>query len=350
MKKALLAALLLLGFAAAKGVTLNGAGATFPYPLYAKYFSVYNKQTGVRVNYQSIGSGGGIRQLFSQTVHFGASDAPLSDEKVAEFEQKFATQVIHVPTALGAVVPIYNLPGVTKPLNFSGPVLADIFLGKIKKWNDPAIAELNPGVKLPPFPITVVHRSDGSGTTYIWTEYLAKVSPDWQKKVGVGKSVSWPAGLGGKGNEGVAGLVRQTPGAIGYGELIYAMQSKIAFGAVKNRAGNFVLASLDSLKAAAELADFPADTRVSLTDTPAANGYPIASFTWILVYRDLDKNKAIKSKAEAEALAKLLSWIIHDGQQYNEALHYASLPEVAVKASEQNLAGLRWQGEPLGQK
>ncbi|WP_457628247.1 phosphate ABC transporter substrate-binding protein PstS [Oceanithermus sp.] len=351
MKKPILVVLALtLGMALAQSVSLNGAGATFPYPLYAKYFDTYQKLTGVRVNYQSIGSGGGIRQLFAQTVHFGASDAPLSDEKIAEFEQKFGTQVIHVPTALGAVVPSYNLPGVTQPLNFSGPVLADIFLGKIKKWNDPALAELNPGVKLPALPITVVHRSDGSGTTYIWTEYLAKVSPEWKAKVGVGKSVSWPTGLGGKGNEGVAGLVRQVPGAIGYNELIYALQNKIAYGAVQNRAGKFVLANLASVRAAADLKDFPADTRVSITDTPAPEGYPIASFTWILVYRDLDKDKAVKSRAEAEALARLLDWIIHDGQRYNEALHYAALPEVAVKASEANLAGLRYHNEPLNQK
>ncbi|WP_293174085.1 phosphate ABC transporter substrate-binding protein PstS [Oceanithermus sp.] len=347
MKKTLALVFVLAGLALAGGVSLNGAGATFPYPLYAKYFSVYHKLTGVRVNYQSIGSGGGIRQLFAQTVHFGASDAPLTDEKIAEFEQKFGTQVIHVPTALGAVVPSYNLPGVTQPLNFSGPVLADIFLGKIKKWNDPALAELNPGVRLPALPITVVHRSDGSGTTYIWTEYLAKVSPEWKERVGAGKSVAWPTGLGGKGNEGVAGLVRQVPGAIGYTELVYAVQNKIPYGAVQNRSGKFVLADLASVRAAAALEDFPADTRVSLTDTPAPDGYPIASFTWILVFRDLDKDKAVKSRAEAEALARLLDWILHDGQQYNEALHYAALPEVAVKASEANLATLRYRGEPL---
>ena len=337
----------ILGLAAAAGVSLNGAGATFPYPLYAKYFDAYNKLTGVRVNYQSIGSGGGIRQLFAQTVHFGASDAPLSDAKIAEFEKKFGTQLIHVPTAMGAVVPTYNLPGVSKPLNFSGPLLAAIFLGKVTKWNDPAIAKLNPGVRLLPLPITVVHRSDGSGTTYIWTEYLAKVSPEWRAKVGVGKSVSWPVGLGGKGNEGVAGLVRQTPGAIGYNELVYAVQNKIGFGAVQNRAGKFVLASLESVKAAAALADFPQDTRVSLTNTPAPEGYPIASFTWILVYRDLDKDRAFKSAAEAEALAELLEWIIHDGQKYNEPLHYGALPEAVVKVNEANLARLRYQGRPL---
>ncbi len=348
MKKiVILVMMLLLAAAFARGVTLSGAGATFPYPLYAKYFSVYHKATGVRVNYQSIGSGGGIRQLFAGTVHFGASDAPLTDKKLAEFEQKRGTRVIHVPTALGAVVPTYNLPGVRAAVRFSGPVLADIFLGKIRKWNDPALAALNPGVKLPPLPITVVRRSDGSGTTYIWTEYLAKVSPEWKKRVGVGKSVSWPAGMGGKGNEGVAGLVRQIPGALGYNELVYAVQNEIAYGAVQNRAGKFVRADLASLRAAAELPDFPPDTRVSLTDTPAPEGYPIASFTWILVYRDLDKNRAVKSAAEARALAALLDWIIHDGQQFNEALHYATLPEVAVRASEANLAGLLYRGEAV---
>ncbi len=339
--------LFLLVPALAAGTALNGAGATFPYPLYAKYFSAYHKLTGVRVNYQSIGSGGGIRQLHAQTVHFGASDAPLSDEQLAAFERKFDTALVHVPTALGAVVPVYNLPGLKAPLRFSGPLLADLFLGKIKKWNDPRIAELNPGVKLPPFPVTVVHRSDGSGTTYVWTEYLAKVSREWRDRVGVGKSVSWPAGLGGKGNEGVAGLVRQAPGAIGYAELIYAVQNKIAYGAVQNRSGKFVLADLATVRAAAAIEDFPADTRVSLTDTPAPEGYPIASFTWILVYRDLDKNRAFRSQAEAKALFDLLWWIVHDGQKLNEALHYAALPEAAVRASEANLRALRYRGDAL---
>ncbi len=347
MKKILIVLFGLFAFAAAQNVSLNGAGASFPYPLYAKYFSEYNKLTGVRVNYQSIGSGGGIRQLFAQTVHFGASDAPLSDDKIAEFEKKFGTKVIHVPTALGAVVPSYNIPGVSDTLKFSGQVIADIYLGKIKKWNDAAIAKLNPGVKLPPLPITVVHRSDGSGTSYIFTEYLSKVSPEWKEKVGKGKSVSWPVGLGGKGNEGVAGLVSQTPGAIGYTELIYAIKNNIKFGAVQNKAGKFVLASLESVKAAADLKDFPQDTRVSLTNTPAPEGYPIASFTWLLLYRDLDKDHAVKSAAEAKAVADLVWWVIHDGQQYNEKLLYAGLPEVAVKISEANLATLRYQGKPV---
>ncbi len=343
----LLLGLALLGTAVARPVQLNGAGATFPYPLYAKYFSVYHRLTGVRVNYQSIGSGGGVRQLFAQTVHFGASDAPLSDAKVAEFQKKFGTDPVHIPTALGAVAVIYNLPGVKAPIRFSGKVLSGIFLGRIRTWNDPQIAKLNPDLKLPPLPITVVHRSDGSGTTYIFTEYLSKVSPAWKEKVGFGKSVAWPAGLGGKGNEGVAGLVRQTPGAVGYAELIYALQNKIPFGAVKNRAGRFVTPSLESVKAAAVLEAFPADTRVSLTDTPAPEGYPITSMTWILVYRDMKANRAVRNRAEAEALAKLLWWVVHDGQRYNEPLHYARLPGVAVQVTEQNLRTLTYGGAPL---
>jgi len=333
--------------ALAERVQLNGAGATFPYPLYAKYFSVYYKLTGVRVNYQSIGSGGGVRQLFAQTIHFGASDAPLSDEKMAAFEKKFKTPVVHVPTALGAVAVIYNLPGVKEPLKISGPLLAEIYLGKVRMWNDPKIHAENPDLRLPPLPITVVHRSDGSGTTYIFTEYLSKVSPAWRERVGFGKSVAWPTGLGGKGNEGVAGLVRQTPGSIGYAELVYALQNKIPYAAVKNRAGKYVLPSLESVKAAAEIENFPKDTRVSLTDTPAPEGYPISSLTWILVHQDLGKNRAYKNRAQAEAMAKLLWWIIHDGQEYNEPLHYARLPEVAVKITEENLRALRYNGEPL---
>ncbi len=348
MKRAtLLLGMLAFGLALAAPVSLTGAGATFPYPLYAKYFSVYHKLTGVKVNYQSIGSGGGVRQLFAQTVHFGASDAPLSDAKIAEFKEKFQTDVIHVPTALGAVAVVYNLPGVEKPLRFSGKVLGRIFLGAIQRWDDPQIAAENPGVKLPPLPITVVHRSDGSGTTYIFTEFLSKVCPSWKSRVGFGKSVGWPTGLGGKGNEGVAGLVRQTPGAIGYVELIYALQNKIPYGAVQNRAGHFILPSLESVQSAAKLEDFPQDTRVSLTDTSAPDGYPISSFTWILVYRDMAKDRAFKNRAQAEALAKLLWWIVHDGQEYNEPLHYARLPQVAVRITEENLKRLSYKGEPL---
>ena len=346
-KLALFVLLGVVGLAQAGGVRLTGAGATFPYPLYAKYFAEYEKLTGVRVNYQSIGSGGGVRQLFEQTVHFGASDAPLSDAELKKFKDRYGTDVVHVPTALGAVVPAYNLPGVKKPLNFTGPLLAELFLGKVKTWNDPRIAKLNPGLRLPPLPVTVVHRSDGSGTTYIWTEYLSKVSPEWKARVGFGKSVRWPTGLGGKGNEGVAGLVRQVPGAIGYVELTFALQTKLPYGAVQNRAGKFVLATVETVRKAAELKDFPPDARVSLTDTPAPEGYPISSFTWILVYRDMAKNRAFKRFAEAKALADLLWWISHDAQKYNEPLHYARLPEVAVKVNERNIQSLRFGDRPL---
>ncbi len=339
--------LVVLGLTLAAAPSLTGAGATFPYPLYAKYFAVYQKLTGVRVNYQSIGSGGGVRQLFAQTVHFGATDAPLSDDQVAEFRKRFGTEVVHVPTALGAVAVVYNLPGIAKPLRFTGELLADLFLGRVRMWNDPRIAELNPGVRLPPLPVTVVHRSDGSGTTYIFTEYLSKVSAEWRERVGFGKSVAWPTGLGGKGNEGVGGLGRQTPGSIGYVELVYALQNRIPYAALRNRAGKFVEPSLATVKAAAELSDFPKDARVSLTDTPAPEGYPIASFTWILVYQDMAKNRAFKSRAQAEALARLLWWIIHEGQEYNEPLHYARLPEVAVRVTEENLRTLRYGSDRL---
>lgn len=320
--------------------TLTGAGATFPYPLYSKYFAEYRKLTGVRVNYQSIGSGGGQRQLRERTVNFGASDAFLTDEQL----KQYPGPVLHIPTALGALVATYNLPGVTQRLNFTGELLADIFLGKVTRWDDPRIQQLNPGIRLPALPIVVVHRSDGSGTTFIWVDYLAKVSPQWKQRVGVGTSVAWPVGLGGKGNEGVAGLVRQTPGAIGYVELIYALQNDMAYGAVRNKAGRFVVPTLESVSKAADV-DIPADTRVSLTDTEAADGYPIAGFTWLLVYQDLSLSTA--SRVQAQALADLLWWIVHEGQQFNESLHYARLPEAAVKRAEALLKSLTYQGTPL---
>ena len=320
--------------------TLTGAGATFPYPLYSKYFDEYRKLTGVRVNYQSIGSGGGQRQLRERTVNFGASDAFLTDEQLREYPGR----VLHIPTALGAVVVTYNLPGVTQRLNFSGELLADVFLGKVTRWDDPRLQQLNPGVRLPALPIVVVHRSDGSGTTFIWTSYLAKVSPEWKRRVGVGTSVAWPVGLGGKGNEGVAGLVRQTPGAIGYVELIYALENDLPYGAVRNKAGRFVTPSLQSVSKAAGI-NIPEDTRVLLVDTEAVDGYPIAGFTWILVYQDLSLSTS--SRGQAQALADLLWWIVHDGQRYNEPLHYARLPQAAVKRAEALLKSLTYKGEPL---
>jgi phosphate transport system substrate-binding protein len=262
--------------------TINGAGATFPYPIYSKWFTEYNKlKSNVQINYQSIGSGGGIRQLTNQTVFFGATDGPMTNEQM----QQAPGKILHLPTVLGAVVPIYNLPGVSGEIKFDGPVLADIFLGKITKWNDPAIAKLNSGMNLPATDITVVHRSDGSGTSYIWVDFLAKVSPEFLKKVGVATSVNWPVGLGGKGNEGVSGLVTQTPGSLGYVELIYALQNKIAYGSVQNAEGEFVRATIQAVTAAAgaALKNMPKDFRVSITNAPGKGVYPISSFTWILL-------------------------------------------------------------------
>ncbi len=350
LKAALAAAgTLLLGAGLAQQVSLTGAGATFPFPLYAKYFDEYAKLTGVRVNYQSIGSGGGIRQLFEQTVHFGASDAPLTDAQLKEARTRFGTTILHIPTALGAVVPVYNLPGVTETLRFTGPLLVDIFLGKIKRWDDPAIAQLNPGVRLPPLPITVVHRSDGSGTTYVWTDFFSKVSSEWAQKVGRGTSVQWPTGIGGKGNEGVAGAVRQTPGALGYVEVTYAIQNRLAYGTVQNRSGRFIKADLPAIREAANV-PLPGDARVSLTDTASPAGYPIASFTYILIYEKAEANKAIKSQAEARALAELLKWVVTEGQRFNEPLTYGALPKVAQERALALLSRMTYQGKPMGKE
>jgi phosphate transport system substrate-binding protein len=308
---------------ASQTLQINGAGATFPNPIYSKWFSEYNKlHPNVRINYQSIGSGGGIRQLMNQTVFFGATDGPMTDEQL-----KMAPgPILHLPTVLGAVVPVYNIPGVTAELKFTGPLLADIYLGKVKKWNDPAIAKLNAGVTLPATDITIVHRSDGSGTTYIWVDYLSKVSPEFKAKVGVNTSVNWPAGVGGKGNEGVAGLVSQAPGSIGYVELIYALQNKIAFGSVQNRAGEFVRASTDSVTraAAAAIASMPADFRVSITDDEGPGVYPISSFTWILLYENP------MDKASAKAMTDFMGWALTEGQKFAPDLGYAPLPASVV--------------------
>lgn len=303
---------------------INGAGATFPNPIYSKWFTEYNVlHPDVRINYQPIGSGGGIRQVTAQTVFFGATDGPMTDEQLA----MAPGPILHLPTVLGAVVPVYNLAGVTAPLNFSGPVLANIFLGTITRWNDPALAQLNPGVALPATDITVVHRSDGSGTSYIFVDYLAKVSPRWKEQVGVNTSVSWPVGVGGKGNEGVAGLVSQTPGSIGYVELIYALQNDIAYGAVQNAAGEFVRASIDSVTKAAEGAapDLPADFRVSITNAPGAGAYPIASFTWILLY------EAPQDLAKSRVMVDFMRWALTDGQKYAAEIGYAPLPANVIE-------------------
>src|SRR5438132_3887316 len=301
---------------------INGAGATFPNPIYSKWFSEYNKlHPDIRINYQSIGSGGGIQQVTNHTVFFGATDGPMNEEQL-----KAAPGIMHFPTVLGAVVPVYNIPGVIDELKFTGQVLADIYLGKITKWNDPALAKLNAGVKLPATDVTVVHRSDGSGTTYIFVDYLSKVSPTFKTQVGVATSVKWPTGVGGKGNEGVSGLVTQTPGSIGYVELIYALQNKIAFGAVQNAAGEFVKASVDAVTkaAASAAATMPADFRVSITNAQGAGAYPISSFTWILMYEDP------KDKAAGKAMVDFMHWALTDGQKYCADLGYAPLPASVV--------------------
>jgi len=307
----------------AQKVQINGAGATFPYPIYSKWFSEYNKlHPEVEINYQSIGSGGGIRQLTNQTVFFGATDGPMTSE------QQFAAPgpILHLPTVLGAVVPIYNIPGVDTQLKFSGKVLADVIMGKITKWNDGAIAALNPGVKLPGTDITVAHRSDGSGTTYIFVDYLSKVSPDFKKTVGVATSVNWPVGVGGKGNEGVAGLVKQTPGSIGYVELIYAKQNNIDYGLVQNLDGEFVAATLESVTAAASAAGkaMPKDFRVSITNAPGKGVYPISSFTWLLFY------ESPSDKQKAKVMNDFVKWALTDGQKYASELGYAPLPAEVV--------------------
>jgi phosphate transport system substrate-binding protein len=314
----------LAGTAGAAPIQINGAGATFPYPIYSKWFSEYNKlHPDIQINYQSIGSGGGIRQLTNQTVFFGATDGPMTNDQI----QAAGAKVLHLPTVLGAVVPIYEVPGVSTPLRFSGPLLADIFLGKVTKWNDGAIAAENPGVTLPAADITVVHRSDGSGTSYIWADYLAKVSPDWSKRVGVATAVNWPVGVGGKGNEGVAGLVKQTPNSIGYVELIYALQNKIPYGAVKNSSGEYVRASIEAVTAAAGATEgkMPPDFRVSITNAPGKDVYPIASFTWLLLY------ESAKDKERSKAMVDFVKWALSDGQRFASELGYAPLPASVVK-------------------
>ena len=318
MKKTLFAVVLLvMGLSAAQAQKLTGAGATFPYPIYSKWFSEYAAaHPGVEINYQPIGSGGGIRQVTAGLVDFGATDAPATDEQLASSK----TKLTHIPTVLGAVVPIFNVPGVSD-IKFSPDVLADIYLGKIDSWDNARIAKDNPGVKLPGQKIIVVHRSDGSGTTFIFTDYLTKISKEWASGPGKGASPSWPVGVGGKGNEGVAGLVRQLPGAIGYVELIYALQNKMSFGEVKNAAGNFVRASIEGVtEAAASVKTIPADYRVSITNAPGATAYPLSSFTWLLV--PLKSPDAAKGKV----LKDLLSWIVNSGESEVQSLSYAPLP------------------------
>ena len=302
---------------------LNGAGATFPYPMYSKWFNEYNKlHPDVQINYQSIGSGGGIRQVLNGTVDFGASDGPMTDQQLKEAK----TPILHIPTVLGAVVPAYNVPGVSGEIKFTPEVLADIFLGKITNWNHAAIAKANPEIKFPDQAIIVIHRSDGSGTTFIFTDYLSKVSKEWEGSVGKGTSVKWPIGLGGKGNEGVAGQVRQLQGAIGYVELIYAVQNNIAYGSVRNAAGSFLKASLDGVtEAAASAKSMPADFRVSITNAPGKTAYPISSFTWMLI------PVQAKDPKKAQILTDFLNWMVTDGQKMTTQLAYAPLPDGVVE-------------------
>ena len=311
--------------------TLNGAGATFPNPIYSKWFSDYHKlHPDIQINYQSIGSGGGIRQVTEGTVDFGASDMPMTDGQLTEAQTKLKTKILNIPTVLGAAVPAYNIPGVKGEVKFTPEALAGIFLGRITKWNDKAITSANPGVNFPDKDIVVVYRTEGSGTTFIWTDYLSKVSPEWKSKVGSNASVKWPVGMGGKGSEGVAGSIRQLQGSIGYVELIYAVQNNIAYGSVKNSAGNFVKASLESVTAAAaSAAQMPADFRVSITDAPGKEAYPISSFTWLLI------PEQSKDAAKGKILADFLNWMVTDGQKMTTALSYSPLPDnVAQKVKE----------------
>lgn len=315
---------------------INGAGATFPAPLYTKWFAEYNKlHPNVRINYQPLGSGAGIRQITERTVFFGASDGPMTNEQLVAAPGK----ILHLPTVLGAVVPIYNVPGVSQALRFSGPVLANIYLGKITKWNDAAISALNPGVHLPGSDIVVAHRSDGSGTTYIWVDYLSKVSPEFKKTVGVATSVKWPAGVAAAKNDGVAAIVKQTPGALGYVELIFALQTKTPYGQVQNSNGKFVTASIDSVTAAAAAAakQIPPDYRVSITNAPGDAVYPISSFTWLLLYQDP------RDKAQAKAMVDFMKWALADGQKFAGEMGYAPLPKNVVDMELKSLATIKIQ-------
>jgi phosphate transport system substrate-binding protein len=317
---------------------INGAGATFPYPIYSKWFNEYAKlHTEIQINYQSIGSGGGIRQVTEGTVDFGATDGPMNDEQLQNFQTKRGVGVLHFPTVLGAVVVTYNIPGITQALNLTPDAIAGIYLGKITKWDDPAIKANNPIVNLPGADIVVVHRSDGSGTSYCWTDFLSKVSPEWESKVGKGTSVNWPVGLGGKGNEGVSGQVKQTSNSIGYVELIYAIQNRLPYANVKNSAGKFVTPSLASTTAAAAGAakNMPADFRVSITNAPGKDAYSISTFTWLLIPEKIQDN------AKHKAITEFLQWMLTSGQDMTESLSYARLPKEVVAQEEKAIAKVK---------
>jgi phosphate transport system substrate-binding protein len=326
----------LAGLAAA--LSLTGAGATFPYPMYSKWFNQYQKlHPDIEINYQSIGSGGGIKQVTEGTVDFGASDGPMNDKQIAEFKHKRGCDVLHFPTVLGADVPTYNIPSVTAVLNFTPDALAGIFLGKITKWNDPEMQKANPNVKLPNSDLVVVHRSDGSGTTYVWADFLSKISPEWKQKVGVGTSVNWPVGLGGKGNEGVSGQIKQTEYSIGYVELVYAIQNHLPYGQVRNQAGSFVKADLASVTAAAASAaeNMPDDFRVSITNAPGKSAYPISSFTWLLI------PSKVQDPAKEKAIKDFLHWMLGPGQSYTGALAYAQLPKPVIAKEEKAISRIQ---------
>lgn len=317
---------------------LDGAGASFPYPIYSKWFDIYlDVDPDVQINYQSIGSGAGIRQILAKTVDFGASDSPMTDEELAEAEG----EILHIPMVIGSTAVVYNMPGISSGLKLTGDLLADIYLGKVTQWNDPKIAELNPDLNLPKLAITVIRRSDGSGTTFTFSDYLSSVSEEWAEKIGTGKALRWPVGLGGKGNEGVAGLVKQLPGAIGYVEQAYADQNNLSQAAMQNKAGNFVLPSLKGASLAAAGVDMPADYRVSIVNADGEESYPIATFTWLLVYKDA------VDEVRGRKLAKFIWWAIHDGGSYAEELHYAPLPDAVVEMLEGTLKELNYNGEPF---
>lgn len=316
--------------------TLTGAGATFPYPMYSKWFSEYQKAHPlIQINYVQQGSGAGISQVTQGTVDFGASDQPMTDEQIQKFQDSRTTKILHLPTVLGAVVPTYNVPGVTEELNFTSAALAGIFLGKITKWNDPAIASANPGVKLPAEPITVVHRSDGSGTSFVWTDYLSKVSPEWASGPGRGAAINWPAGIGGKGSEGVTGMLKQTPNSIGYTEMIYAIQNKIPMGRVQNAAGKFIEATPESVTAAAASVDVPDDFRLSITNPSGEAAYPIASYTWLLI------PVTFEDASKREVVVDFLKWMLTDGQSLAPALQYAQLPSSVVAKEQAAIAAIK---------
>ncbi|RPJ06931.1 MAG: phosphate ABC transporter substrate-binding protein PstS, partial [Spirochaetaceae bacterium] len=334
----ILLAIISTGFLAAQGLELTGSGATFPEPLYRKMFDEYNKISGVRVNYQGIGSGGGIKQLTDRVIDFGATDAFMTDEEI----KATGAEIIHIPTSIGAVVIVYNLGGTRGTLRLTPEIISDIFLGKITTWNDPRITAENSAANLPSLRISVVHRSDGSGTSFVFTDYLSRANREWREKVGANKSPNWPAGVGGKGNPGVADLVKRIPGAIGYVELVYAVQNKISYADIKNRSGNYITPSLASSSLAAEII-LPDDTRVSITDTAAKDGYPIASFTWIIIYKEQNYNG--RRLETAKAVVNMLWWVVHDGQQYTQALSYAGLQTGVVAKCEKLLRAVTYDGK-----